>query len=99
MLLEQGLAHEALGQPDSALAAFASYESRRQAGRHFDDPYDLQLVRWRAGELAERSGKRALAAEWYGKFAERWRTADPELQPRVKEARRRIAELLAEPRF
>ena len=31
-------------------------------------------------------------------FIELWKNADPELQPRVEDARRRIAELVAEPR-
>jgi len=31
--------------------------------------------------------------DYYGRFTELWREADPEFQPKVKEVRRRIAEL------
>lgn len=42
-------------------------------------------------------GDRARAADYYSQFAELWRDADADLQPRVAEARRRLAALTAEP--
>jgi hypothetical protein len=42
-------------------------------------------------------GDRARAADYYSHFAELWRDADSDLQPRVAEARRRLATLTAEP--
>jgi hypothetical protein len=42
--------------------------------------------------------ERDKAIEHYNAFIELWKNADPELQPRVEDARRRIAELVAEPR-
>jgi hypothetical protein len=32
--------------------------------------------------------------EYYGRFVELWKNADPELQPRVTEARKAMAELM-----
>ena len=37
--------------------------------------------------------QRDVALEYYGRFADMWKKADPELQPRVADVRRRIAEL------
>ena len=47
----------------------------------------------RLGELYEAKGDRRRALEYYGKFVDMWKKADPELQPRVADVRRRIAEL------
>ena len=44
----------------------------------------------RLGELAELRGRRAEAAQWYGKFVELWRTADPPLDAYVKGAEQRL---------
>ena len=38
------------------------------------------------------------ALEYYGKFVDLWKDADPELQPRVADVRKRIAELTAKER-
>ena len=54
-------------------------------------------ILFRLGEIYEQRGDRARAADHYGQFLELWRTADPELQPRVREARRRLTALTAEP--
>ncbi len=48
---------------------------------------------FRMAELYEARGDRARAIDFYGRFTELWREADPQLQPRVAEAKRRIAEL------
>ncbi len=45
------------------------------------------------GRIAEAAGDRAAAAGHYERFVELWRGADPELQPRVEEARQAIARL------
>jgi eukaryotic-like serine/threonine-protein kinase len=54
---------------------------------------------FRMAELYEARGDRARAAEYYGRLANLWQEADPVLQPRVQEARRRVAQLVAEPRM
>jgi len=98
-LLDVGLAFEAMQQPDSALAAYTQKENARDAGSQFGDPLELAYLRWRAAEVAERLGQKRVAAAWYGKFIDLWRTADPELQPYVKEAKKRLGELVAEPQL
>jgi eukaryotic-like serine/threonine-protein kinase len=58
--------------------------------------YDAEwrvFVLERLGQLHEARGDRARAAEHYRVFIELWRDADPELQPRVREARRRLVAL------
>jgi tetratricopeptide (TPR) repeat protein len=96
-LVEIGQAFEALGQPDSAIA---SYEAFLDAGSwgDFDRTRKLGPVSNRLGELYEQQGNRAKAIESYSRFAELWKNADPALQPRVAEAKRRIAQLTAEPK-
>jgi hypothetical protein len=51
----------------------------------------------RLGELYEAKGDRKKATEYYSKFVEVWKDADPELQPGVKEIRGRMARLAQEP--
>ena len=50
----------------------------------------------RVGELYDARGDRQKALEYYGKFVELWKNADPELQPAVKEAKGRMARLARE---
>ena len=47
----------------------------------------------RLGELYEAKGDKAKAIAYYQKFVDLWKNADPELQPQVAEARRRLARL------
>jgi tetratricopeptide (TPR) repeat protein len=93
------LAFERAGQPDSALA---HYQRWADAGEDLWEPgvyfHWAPIAYFRLGELYEAKGERTRAVDYYGRFTELWREADPEFQPRVKEARRRIAELVAEPR-
>jgi tetratricopeptide (TPR) repeat protein len=49
----------------------------------------------RIGELYEAKGDRAKAREYYAKLLDLWKTADPELQPIVKDAKERVARLSA----
>ncbi|MGH7630063.1 MAG: tetratricopeptide repeat protein [Gemmatimonadales bacterium] len=50
------------------------------------------------GRLYEESGDRQQALDFYGRFVDLWKNADPDLQPRVRAARERIAALTVEPR-
>ena len=93
-----GLAFERAGLPDSALAHYQRWanigENIWEAGVYYhSDP----IAYLRLGELYETKGDRAKAIEYYGAFTELWREADPELQPKVRATRQRIAELKAEP--
>jgi tetratricopeptide (TPR) repeat protein len=90
-------AFERLNQPDSALVAYEAYLLRPvyfPVGQETDIPLSLQ----RLGELHEGKGDRAKALEYYGRLVDLWKNADPELQPRVKEIRRRMGELAGEPK-
>ncbi len=81
------------GQRDSALAVYERY-ANLQAGRPFVFWRALPAALRRTGELYEVKGDARKAVEYYGRFVELWRRADPELQPQVREARERIARLL-----
>jgi hypothetical protein len=81
-----------LDRPDAALPAWESvYESRGPGIGN--DAYFRPVGLQRLGELHEANGNTAKAIEYYGKFVELWRNADPELQPRVAEIRERITRL------
>jgi tetratricopeptide (TPR) repeat protein len=96
-LVQIGQAFERLGEPDSARASYERY-----VGEYIPYPIgqdtDMAFALRRLGELSEQVGDRARALEWYGQFVDLWKDADAELQPRVQEARRRMAELAGEPR-
>ena len=85
-------AWDQLGQRDSTIVTLERY-LRPSAWRGFVDPQFLAPSLKRLGELYEARGDTAKAVSTYGRFAELWKDADPELQPQVREARRRIAVL------
>ena len=94
---EIGQAFDALQQPDSAIAAYEALATTPElgpAGRDFTMPRAYR----RLGELYESKGDVKKAIEWYGKFVDLWKDADPEMQPRVADVRKRIAELTAKER-
>lgn len=85
--------YDDMGQADRAIAAF-------EAGLAHQYPYRTELVELpytlrRLGELYEATGDAEKAIEYYGRFVELWRDADPELQPRVREARERMERVRA----
>jgi len=88
-------AFDAAGQPDSAIAEYARYISTPFVGRWGEtlDASMLPATHERLGQLYEAKGDVVKAAEHYRAFIELWKDADPELQPRVAEARRRLAKL------
>jgi tetratricopeptide (TPR) repeat protein len=88
------MAYDAAGQPDSAIAAYERYVNTPMWTRVFWDFTFLPGSYHRLAELHEVRGHMAQAAEYYRRFAELWKDADPELQPRVQAARRK-AEMLA----
>jgi tetratricopeptide (TPR) repeat protein len=88
-------AFEAAGQRDSAATMYE---------RYLTTPYWLKLnvemdpanrpsIHEHLAQLYEAMGNTAKAAEQYRQFIELWKNADAELQPRVAEARRRLAKL------
>jgi tetratricopeptide (TPR) repeat protein len=96
-LMEEGLALERMGQSDSALAAYDKLSNLgTNVWEEAPKDFSLPLVYQRLGELYETRGDKTKALDYYGKFVDLWRGADPELQPRVKEVQRRIGELAGE---
>ncbi|HUH13571.1 MAG TPA: hypothetical protein VMK65_10690, partial [Longimicrobiales bacterium] len=95
-LPELGRAYEAASQPDSALIAYHAYLDPPVLEPLTEDAAYLGQVLLRAAELHEARGERRDAAALYTRLAELWRDADPVLQPRVAEARRRAGALLSE---
>jgi tetratricopeptide (TPR) repeat protein len=95
---ETGQAFEGLQQPDSALASYEAVATRPDTWWPTDRVARLLPAYSRLGEMYEARGDRAKALEYYGRFAELWKDAGPELQPRVAEVRKRIAELAAKER-
>jgi tetratricopeptide (TPR) repeat protein len=88
-------AYDASGKPDSATMFFEEY----LATPYWDkasvpmDPMRVPAIRERLGQLYESMGKTDKAIENYRAFIELWKNADPELQPRVADARKRLARL------
>jgi len=59
------------------------------------DPVRLPAVHERLGQLYESMGNTEKAVQHYRAFIELWKNADAELQPRVTDARKRLARLTA----
>src|SRR5437660_1666286 len=87
-------------QSDSALAIYERIISTPGMFRlffHFvDDSYGRAPTFKRLGELYEARGDRAKALEYYGRFVDLWKGADPELQLVVRDVRARMARLASE---
>jgi tetratricopeptide (TPR) repeat protein len=95
---ETGRMHDRRGQVDSAIAAFELVAAPPTLDASiFIDGYGLAPSLKRLGELYETRGDRRTAAHYYGRFVELWKDADPQLQPSVREARARLAQLAQEP--
>ncbi|MBW8839950.1 MAG: tetratricopeptide repeat protein, partial [Gemmatimonadetes bacterium] len=88
-------AYDAAGKSDSAAALFERYLSTPywRKSEPDMDPIRLPAIRERLAQLYEALGQPEKAAEQYRAFIELWKNADPELQPRVAEARQRLAKL------
>ena len=91
-LYEIGQSFDALGRPDSALAAYESHVSWPTMVPDAKQ-FTLAPALRRLGELYEAKGDTAKALEYYGRMVELWKNADPELQPVVQDVKKRIAAL------
>ncbi|HTK52217.1 MAG TPA: protein kinase [Gemmatimonadaceae bacterium] len=90
-----GRAFDQARMTDSAitmLERFVTAPSWSRAAVGVDGLY-LPAVYKRLGELYDEKGDRAKAASYFAKFVELWKDADPELQPKVREARTRLVRL------
>jgi tetratricopeptide (TPR) repeat protein len=96
--VEAGVAYDRAGMVDSAIALY-----ERGLRMPYLDGADYE-IRWypgvlrRLGELYEQQGQREKAVDYYGRFVELWKDADPELQPQVEEARAAVRRMTAGPR-
>lgn len=74
-------------------------EGIRRLRYGFDgDPEYLPLTYEALGRALEAEGDRPAAAEAYGQFVRLWSGADESLQPRVRQVKRVLADLMGEPR-
>jgi tetratricopeptide (TPR) repeat protein len=93
---DEGRTFEKLNEPDSAIAQY-----ERFVNRHNTDPenreFYLAAALRRLGEMHETKRDRAKALEYYGRFVDLWKDADPEFQPLVADIRKRMVELAGEP--
>jgi eukaryotic-like serine/threonine-protein kinase len=95
-LAELGRAWEAAGQPDSAIATYEKYLASPMEDQLDTDAQYLAFTHKRLGELYAQRGDRENAALHLQKFIEQWKNADPELQPQVAEAKRKLGEMIGE---
>jgi tetratricopeptide (TPR) repeat protein len=82
-------------------SAIAYYKRGVEQPATTDDPEDAvyyPLALRRLGYLSEQRGDPRAALDWYNRFLDLWKSADPELQPIVQGVRERVAALTAEPR-
>ncbi|MGH7701920.1 MAG: protein kinase domain-containing protein [Gemmatimonadales bacterium] len=91
-----GKAYDLAGQADSAIAVYQRFVDTPWMWRvHFDGLW-LPPTLHRLAELYEEKGDREKAALYYSRFVDLWKNADPALQPRVSEARHRLAKLTSQ---
>jgi tetratricopeptide (TPR) repeat protein len=86
-----GMAFDRGGRPDSARKYLTQYVEMPGSGRRDIDPYFLGTTLYKLGELYESAGDPKHALEYYGRFVDLWAQADPDLQPRVADAKKHIA--------
>jgi len=90
-----GRAFDLANQPDSAIVELEAYTAGHWDSRLDDDLYALAGTHKRLGELYDAKGEREKAISHLSKFVELWKNADPELQPAVADAKRRLTRLQA----
>ena len=87
----------AAGQPDSARAYYRRFLERSHWLSLFpSQAWFLASSLERLARLEEEAGDPEAAAPLYAEFLSLWENADPELRPRVEEARRRLEAIVAE---
>jgi serine/threonine-protein kinase len=95
---ELGLLYDRAGQRDSAIAQLEQVVRTPTIDAvRFVQYYAYAPSLKRLGELYEAGGDRKKAVDYYGRFIDLWKNADPELQPAVREVRTRLAQLAREP--
>ncbi|HEU4799453.1 MAG TPA: protein kinase [Gemmatimonadales bacterium] len=93
--VQTGLAHDAAGRPDSAIAYFQRFVDSPDPEPWLDGVFRAR-AHHRLGELYESKGRGQEAMEQYSEFVRLWQNADANLQPQVREARQRMERLRAQ---
>ena len=94
MIPELARAYDLSGRVDEAIAMLERYVNNTYGFRFVNtDPYYLGPSLERLGQLYEQKGNGAKAALYDKRFIDLWKNAEAELQPRVAEARRRLAKV------
>jgi hypothetical protein len=88
-----GLAWRSAGVPDSAIFYWEKYLNTPYYGREGMDGSQAALMRKWLGEQYELKGDMTNAAKNYREFVKRWEHADPRLQPKVAEVRRKLSRM------
>jgi tetratricopeptide (TPR) repeat protein len=83
-------AYDQANNADSTIASLERYLGTTITFRINPDTWLLAPAHKRLGELYEARGDAKKAAEHYAAFVELWKRADPDLQPKVAEARTRL---------
>jgi len=96
LLPDLAMMYERAGMADSAVVVYERYLETPDFFRYQADAFHLGPVLERLAGLHDDRGARGAAASYYARFVELWQDADPELQPRVDAARRRLQRLAAE---
>src|SRR5881227_2512425 len=97
-LFPLGRAYERAGERDSALAVYERAVTTPGYLRAFEEDATLGPTYRRLGELYEERGQLDKARDYYGRFLDLWKDADPELQSIVRDVKQRLVKLSAEPR-
>ena len=85
--------YDLAGATDSAIVIYERYLDTRHLDRVETDAIYLPVVHKRLGELYEAKEQREKAIAHYRTFIDLWKNADPELQPKVTDAKQRVAAL------
>jgi len=88
-----GIAWRRAGQPDSAIHYWEKYLNTPFFGREGMDASQAAVMHKWLGEAYEEKGDVPNAAKHYRQFVSMWEHADPVLQPKVAEVRRRLARM------
>jgi len=82
-----------LGDADSTILLFEKFLNEPSLFTLRAHPGDVHNYLRRLGELYEQKGNGEKAIEYYNRFIELWKYADPELQPQVADIRARVTRL------
>jgi tetratricopeptide (TPR) repeat protein len=92
-LYDEAEAWDGAGNADSTRSVLERAVNSNFSRDQTDDAINNGPALDRLGEMYEAKGDKAKAREYYQRFVDLWRAADPNFQPQVAEAKRRLAAL------